>query len=283
MSKKTERDYVLGTHDEEIQRLGLQHRVWRPRVMDAWRRAGFNLGQTLVDVGAGPGHATMDLAEIVGSAGRVIAVERSRRFLDALGDASRRRGHDNIVPVEADLDDPQKVVEEVGLCGLRPGAADGAWCRWVLCFVKRPREVLEGVAGMLRKGGTIVLHEYFDYACWRIAPRCPELEEFVAGVMKSWRAQGGEPDIGLSLPHWLAELGFTIRSMQPIVEVASPSDYVWHWPRSFVEVGLGRLVELGHFTRDRASQILQAVSAAEASPHTVMFTPALLEIIAVRG
>jgi hypothetical protein len=35
-----DRDYVLCTHDEEIARLGLQHAVWRPRVLDAWRRAG---------------------------------------------------------------------------------------------------------------------------------------------------------------------------------------------------------------------------------------------------
>ena len=30
-----ERDYVLGTHDDEVMRLGLQHRVWRPRALDA--------------------------------------------------------------------------------------------------------------------------------------------------------------------------------------------------------------------------------------------------------
>src|SRR6266571_4712358 len=34
---KKERDYVLGTHDEEISRLGLQHRVWRPVVLECWR------------------------------------------------------------------------------------------------------------------------------------------------------------------------------------------------------------------------------------------------------
>ncbi len=31
-----DRDYVLGTHDDEIYRLGFQHRVWRPRALDAW-------------------------------------------------------------------------------------------------------------------------------------------------------------------------------------------------------------------------------------------------------
>ena len=52
-----ERDYVLGTHDEEIERLGLQHRVWRPRMLEAWRRAGVTVGSRVIDIGAGPGYA----------------------------------------------------------------------------------------------------------------------------------------------------------------------------------------------------------------------------------
>ena len=324
-----ERDYVLGTHDDEIKRLGLQHRVWRPRVLDAWRRAGFTVGQTLIDVGSGPGHATMDLAEIVGPAGRVVAIERSRRFLDALQTTQRERGLHNIEAVELDLDDaqglhnpkperqragtafPNPERERAGGLGLppdqrgtkggregeapaepRPAAplgeawskahADGAWCRWVLCFVKRPREVLANIAQLLRPGSALVLHEYFDYSTWRFAPQCPELEEFVGLVMQSWRAQGGEPDIALSIPRWLGELGFQIRSIQPIVEVVPPTSFVWHWPRSFIEVGLRRLVDLGFFTQQRAAAILAAVAAAEASPHTLVITPAVLEVIAVR-
>src|SRR5438094_769444 len=34
-----DRDYVLGTHDEELARLGLQHRVWLPVVVDCWQLA----------------------------------------------------------------------------------------------------------------------------------------------------------------------------------------------------------------------------------------------------
>src|SRR5688572_14038579 len=115
-----ERDYVLGTHDEEIARLGLQHRVWRPRVLDAWRRAGFATGQTLVDLGCGPGWATLDLAEIVGPRGRVIAVDRSRRFLDALETAARARGLPWIETIETDLEES----------GAPPFEADGIWSRW---------------------------------------------------------------------------------------------------------------------------------------------------------
>ena len=35
-----DRDYYLGTHDDELTRLGVQHRVWRPTVLACWRRAG---------------------------------------------------------------------------------------------------------------------------------------------------------------------------------------------------------------------------------------------------
>ena len=78
-----ERTYFLGTHDEEIERLGLQHGVWRPTVLDCWRRAGIGPGSKVLDVGAGPGFASADLSEIVGPDGVVVAVERSARFVEA--------------------------------------------------------------------------------------------------------------------------------------------------------------------------------------------------------
>lgn len=93
-----ERSYYLGTHDAEIRRLGLQHRVWRPHVLDAWRRAGISPGASVVDAGAGPGYASLDLAEIVEENGRVIALERSERFTDALARAAASRGLGNIEP-----------------------------------------------------------------------------------------------------------------------------------------------------------------------------------------
>src|SRR5206468_3743802 len=63
MSQSKERDYVLGTHDEELERLGVQHRAWRPVVLDCWKKAGITAGSRVLDVGAGPGYATVDLAE----------------------------------------------------------------------------------------------------------------------------------------------------------------------------------------------------------------------------
>ena len=83
----------------------LQHRVWRPRALDAWRRAGITVGDTVLDVGSGPGHAALDLAEIVGPSGRVLAIDRSRRFLDWLEAARAARGLAHLTTHEVDLDE----------------------------------------------------------------------------------------------------------------------------------------------------------------------------------
>jgi SAM-dependent methyltransferase len=269
-----ERDYVLGTHDEEIVRLGIQHRVWRPRSLDAWRRAGFTVGQTIVDVGCGPGYATLDLADIVGVAGKVVAIDRSRRFLDVVESTRDRLGLDNVETYERELDGISAPLPVTG--------ADGAWCRWVLCFLKQPRALLERIAAALRPGGTLVIHDYFDYATWRLAPPCAELEEFVSVVMKSWRASGGEPDIALQLPRWLEELGFRIQSLTSIIDIVPPSSFVWQWPKSFVESGTSRFVERGELAPERAEAIVDAYLAAERAPHTRLITPGLMEVIAVR-
>jgi SAM-dependent methyltransferase len=264
-------DYVLGTGDDEVARLGLQHLVWRSYAMAAWLRAGFTAGQTLLDIGCGPGHASVELAEIVGTSGRVLAIDRSRRFLEALEATRRARGLPQLATHELDLEHAD--LPRVG--------ADGAWCRWVLSFVKQPRALLAQIGGALRQGGVLVLHEYFDYGTWRMMPGSREVEEFVAVVMDSWRAEGGEPDIGLQLPLWLAESGFEVKTVRPIIDVVPPSNLLWQWPKTFLHSNLSRLVQLGYLTPERAGNMAQAFAACEAAPHTLMITPGVLEIVAI--
>jgi SAM-dependent methyltransferase len=199
-------------------------------------------------------------------------MDRSRRFLDALESTRAQRGLEQLAVHELDLD----------LGELPAVSADGAWCRWVFAFLKRPRDLLTRVASRLKPGGVLVSHEYFDYSTWRVTPRSPELEEFVSVVMESWRADGGEPDIGLDLPLWLPELGFEIQSLQPLVDVVRTSSFQWQWPAAFIDVGLRRLVDIGRLTPERARQMAEAFAAHQKHPHGLMITPAVLEIIAVR-
>jgi SAM-dependent methyltransferase len=267
-----EKEYVLGTHDAEVERLGLQHRAWRPRALTAWTLVGIAPGQTVLDVGCGPGYAALDLAQWVGAGGRVVAIDKSERFLSALEAMRRERGLNNIESYKADLD-----------AGEFPAViADRAWCRWVLCFMQRPRDLLARLATALEPHGVLVLHEYFDYSTWQTAPPCPELEEFVATVMASWSDSGGEPNVALTLPSWLEAAGFELRSVRPIVDIVQKDDMRWAWLRTFIDVGRRRLIDLGYLSESRAEAIWQAFTDLEGRNGTWMITPGVLEIIAAR-
>jgi len=267
-----EKDYVLGTHDEEIERLGLQHRVWRARALDAWRRAGFRTGQTLLDVGCGPGWATLDLAEIVGTSGRVVAIDRSRRFLDALEAMRVQRGFTQVTTAEIDLGEGQ----------LPHVSANGAWCRWVFAFVNDPRALLSSVAQRLEPGAAFVIHEYFDYSTWRVSPASPPLARFVEAVERSWRDEGGEPDVALDLVRWLPAAGLQLHSMQTIVDVITPSSYVAEWPLAFATVGAKRLMDLRYLGEADRDAVHEALDRWRTSDDGLMVTPGVLEIIATR-
>ena len=267
-----EKEYVLGTHDEEIERLGLQHRIWHSYAADAWQRAGFGIGQILLDVGCGPGWATLDLAGVAGPQGRVIGIDVSRRFLEAARGRARSNGCDNVELMELDLEAEP----------LPPLRVDGVWSRWVYAFLRDPRALLARVSEVLKPGGTMVLHEYVDYRSWRLSPERPEFTWFVEQVIASWRERGGEPDVGLAIPGWLAELGFEIRELRLLQVAARPGEPFSQWPDAFVGVGIDRLVALGRMDRERAESVRRAYRESQSAPGAFQITPNVLEVIAVK-
>ena len=265
-----DRDYVLGTHDQELARLGLQHRVWLPVVLDCWQRAGVTVGKSVLDVGAGPGYATVDLAEIVGPTGEVTALERSQNFIRAMEATCRARSLTNVKIHELDLmaDD------------LPAGSYDFAWCRWVVSFVSDPALLIRKLARVMPKGSLSIFHEYGHYETWRFLPRLPMQERFREHVIATWRESGGEPDGAVRLPEVLANNGFVIRSARPHVFCLRPRDYMWQWPATFIKIYLSRLIKMGRIDQSFADQVRAALADAEKNPNALMITPLVLEIIA---
>ena len=79
--------YLLGTHTEELERLRFQHELWLPAARAAWQRAGLGAGMRVLDVGAGPGFAAMDLARpTLQTLGRV-DLQRGRSCPEAVAHA----------------------------------------------------------------------------------------------------------------------------------------------------------------------------------------------------
>jgi ubiquinone/menaquinone biosynthesis C-methylase UbiE len=262
-----DKTYVIGTHDAEIERLGVQHRVWRSSVLDVWRLGGITDGMTVIDAGAGPGHAALDLAEIVGPTGRVIAIERSRRFLDALEARAAARGLRNIETVEADL----AAVDWTRF------AADRLWCRWVLAFVPDAASVVRGMARAVKPGGALLFHEYYDYAAWKLSPRSAAFENYVARIIARWRATGSEPDIALDLPPLLEAIGLRVESIRPVVFAATMDGDAARWPMGFAREYLPSMIANGDLTAGEGDAVLRALDAAK-----LVLTPPVLQIKAVK-
>jgi SAM-dependent methyltransferase len=265
-----ERDYVLGTHDSEVERLGLQHRVWQSTVLECWRRAGITTGSRVLDLGAGPGYATLDLAELVGASGEVIAIERSNRFVDFGKAACTKRGLHHVRWFELDLMTEPLPAKDM----------DAAWCRWVASFVSRPEMLVAKIAQAIRPGGVAIFHEYVDYDTFRLVPPGPAVEQFKQHVAASWRANGGEPDVARQLPTLLAANGFKIRSAAPKIFCARPGEELWSWPASWMKINSRRLQELKQVDEAWVRALDQELAAAEANPNSLLLTPMVLEIIA---
>lgn len=265
-----EKDYVLGTHDEELFRLGLQHQVWRPKMLEAWIAAGITSGSRVLDLGCGPGYASFDLSEIVGPDGGVLGVERSAKFVSFARGESGRRGLRNTRFLEADLALPLALPEEF----------DALWCRWVASFVTDLPQLVRTVHAALRPGGHAIFHEYVNYATWRTIPRSAPVEGFVAEVMESWRASGGEPDIAYALLPALRTAGLEVVDTRPIIFAVAPDNFIWRWPSAFLRSNLRRLVEIGRRDEAWAGEVLRSFGELERSPDSLMLTPMLLQVIA---
>ncbi len=265
-----DRDYFLGTHDEELERLGLQHRVWRPTVLECWQRAGIGPGARVLDIGAGPGYASADLAELVGPAGEVVAAERSARFIEAGRRLCAARGLSNVRFHEVDL-----------MTDALPGGGfDASWCRWVACFVPSPALLLDKISAAVRPGGLAIFHEYVHYATLRIRPDCPRFDDFVQRVMRDWRASGGDPDVAPAIVTLLQQRGFVLRDAIPRVFCARPGDGFWQWPASFVDINLKHQVATDPARAGWADSVRREFRAAERNPATLLITPMVLEIVA---
>jgi SAM-dependent methyltransferase len=266
------RRYPLGTDQVELERLHLQHRLWSDATHALWRQAAIGPGSRVLDVGAGPGAASFDLAQLVTSTGRVLAVDESASFVDFIRSEAQARG---LSQLSAQVGDVQ------ALEAPEPGAFDAAYARWVLCFVPRPQDVVAGAARLLRKGGVLCVHDYFNYEAMTAAPRRKSYAEVVAATARSWRDNGGDPDVVGKLPTLLHEAGFELEHFMVHQRVARPGDTMWHWTLTWWRSYTPRLVKLGYLTETQRRAFHEDLDAMTRE-RDFLVQPAVYELMARR-
>ena len=272
MPAREDREYALGTNEAEIVRLGVQHKLWSAAAFAIWERAGIRAGHSVLDLGCGPGYTSFDLAGVVTSSGRVVAVDESQRFIEHLNARRQRTGDTTI---EARVGDVQHLDFE-------PGVFDAAYQRWVLCFVKDPEAVVRGVARALKPGGVFAIQDYMHYEGILLAPESAPFRRFVRVVAEAWRDHGGDTEIGMRLPSLLVEHGLKPVEISPVHRVARPQSQLWTWPTIFIETYAPKLVEEGRLTGDEHRALVEDWKAYSNNPGAYFCSPPMVDIIAVK-
>lgn len=272
MKQTDHKEYALGTDDAEIVRLGVQHKLWSANAFAMWERAGISAGKTVLDIGCGPGYTSYDLAGVVTSTGKVIAIDESTRFIEHL---KARLQHDREIPIDARVGDVQ-------MLDLPAQSIDAAYQRWVLCFVRDPEAVIRGVAKALKPGGVFAIQDYINYEGVLLAPQSKAFIRFMVVVAETWNERGGDTKIGLRLPTLLAKHGLTPRDIRPLHRVARPHSQFWTWPTIFIGTYAPRLVEEGRLTSEEHKALMRDWEQRTNDPGAFFCSPPMVEIIAVK-
>lgn len=268
MSKQESNSYILGTETAELHRLGLQHQVWASEAIKGWDLAGFTAGQTLLDLGCGPGFCTTEMAYMAGEKGRVIGIDKSEHFIDFLQKVTNQFSL-NIEAQCADFDTMQ----------LSNNSLDGIYCRWALAWISNPQEIINKLHKALKLGGVFVTHEYFDWSTLQTEPFKPALAKGIESALQSLRDQNGDIDVGRKLPTYFKNAGFELVSSRPMTKMATPKEFTWNWPKSFFNIYLPKLVDAGYLSEKEVKDALQEFDDLDNEVGATIFCPTMREVI----
>lgn len=259
---------MLGSAPEELRRLELQHRLWLPTARAAWRRAALGPGQSVLDLGCGPGFTTLELARIVGVDGRALGLENDPAYL----------AHARILCEQAQLPQLRIQTHDLASDPLSLAGFDLIWCRWLVMFLPDPEPLLLQLQTTLRPGGQALFHEYVHWRSFGLHPNGEWMRRFGERTHESFRASGAEPDANRRLPSTLSARGFRIEELRPLGPVGGPRSWVARWLSAFVAVYGQRLQSLGLWSEADAEALAAELAAAREDPGSVWVGPTLLEL-----
>lgn len=168
----------------------------------------------LLDVGAGPGTITADLAGLVAE---VVATEIGPAELELSRATAAERGVRTI----------DFRVADVHALDFPDDAFDVAHAHQVLQHVADPVQALRELARVTKPGGIVAVRDS-DYGGFRWWPAVPAMDDWLDLYSTAARANGGEPDAGRRLLSWAHAAGLTdVVATSSTWCYATPEDRAW--------------------------------------------------------
>jgi SAM-dependent methyltransferase len=202
-------EYTYQLSDAELARYRAMAGHALAREATSWTAAGIVPGARVVDLGCGPGTFLADLADRVGSAGRVTGVDDSEEAVRAASALVEHLG------LAGQVDLVRARIEDTGLPA---GSFDVAFMRNVLVH-NGPvlNSILQHVAALLRPGGHLLCVEP-DVTGLVIPDTAPEEQDLEQRWITMARKRGNDPALGRQLAPMLAKAGYRIDAAQERID-----------------------------------------------------------------
>jgi len=155
-------------------------------------------GQSLLDVGCGPGTITRDLAQRV-APGRVLGIDRST---DVVAEAEAAASNETRASAGTDF-----AVGDVYALQHEVASFDVVHAHQVLQHLSDPVAALVELRRVLRPDGLLAVRDS-DYGAFTWAPRNELLDRWLSLYHSVTTRNGAEADAGRFLPAWVRQAGF---------------------------------------------------------------------------
>lgn len=269
MSAAAQGAYPLATDPRELERLRFQHEVWGPTTRAFLARTGVGAGARVVDLGCGPGFVALELAELVGEGGHVLAVDESPSWTAHLG-----REAAGLPQVEV----RRARIEELEL---EEGSCDLVFARWVFSFLADPAAVVRRLARALRPGGLLAIEDY-NHEGVSLFPPSEGFRAAVRATRALYARAGGDAFVAGRAPALFAAAGLETASIVPNALCGGPSSPVFRWAGLFFPHYSARLEELGLMSAAERERFLREWAERERDPDALFFSPYVVDCLARR-
>jgi len=262
------KEYILGTNQTELERLGFQHKVWKKITDSFFDRINIQKGWKCLDVGAGPGFVSMELIEQVGQSGEVTALEPSGLFLNYFKEQCAEKDIKNVKFISGNLED--NILEDEHY--------DLIFLRWVIDFVPEPEKFLLKLISSLKTGGVIAIEDY-NYDGISLFPKGGAFDNVTETVRKYWRAGGGDPFFVSKIPFIFKKNNIDLIDFSPQCLAGDLESDVYEWADRFFTVHFQIMADHKVISQKEADEMLADWNAHKNIPETFFFSPIVVDIV----
>jgi ubiquinone/menaquinone biosynthesis C-methylase UbiE len=272
MENKNNKEYILGVSKYELDRLKFQHSVWKEYTDKFFERLNMKNGWKILDVGAGPGFAAMDLLEKVGDSGEVTILEPAEYYLNYFKEYCLQNKIINTRYISGTVESSELPLDYYNLI----------FARWVIGFVPDAELFLDKLIRALTPGGIIAFQDY-AYEGLAIYPRGGAFEKMPNAIRAYWRLEGGDPYIAARLPKMFKDRGIKLIDFTPISRAGNPDSPVYEWAHRFFKVHIQVMADKGIVTKQLADEMLADWLEHRNNPDSIFFSPIIVDVAGIRS